>query len=123
MKETIKNATKAGVFNPIVESILNVTLWFIMIGVSYLIQLLGWAEIPEVFFCIEIAFTILSLIIVLFGKVPIKAKILGSLTGLFYEAFLVLVAYIVSIIFTNFNFFEVYMLISLGKCFKTPKKK
>ena len=122
MKKLVKKFKDNGGFNPIVGSIKKVIGWSSLVGISYLIQLLGWTEMAKAYFVINIALFVISFIITIFSKGPAKPKILGVGVGILYALLPVLASWIVSLIF-KFDFFEVYMLVYLGECFITPIKK
>lgn len=124
MKEAslIKKFKEGGMFYPISNSFKNVIQWFILLGISYVIQLLGWIEMPKAYALIDISLRIIVIFIYLFTKKLVKKRVFYYAMLLSYLGMFVLSGWIVSYIL-DLNFFAIYIVMRLGLCFTTKMNK
>ena len=105
-------------------------IFFIVLGLSYIVQELGWAEQPQAFFAIDIAFTILFILGVILlclfiGEDAMEkygasiALVIGTSVVLGISIFATWAA---TKLF-NVSFFIAYEIMSFGQCLWPEIKK
>lgn len=124
MKEAtlIKKFKEGGIFYPTSNSFKNVIQWFILLGISYIIQLLGWIEMPKAYALIDISLRIIVILIYLFTRKLVKERVFYYAILLSHLGMFILSGWIVSYIL-DLNFFVIYIVMRLGLCFTTKMNK